>query len=134
MRTVLIAAVLLAGCRRDPGRGETICTTNFGVTKCNSGPPAEDDDEDEDSDERPAKVAPAPQAAVFWCATRASDGFGYCTTQPGECENARGSTFAACVYQGHAICATSGCFTTPEGCAKVERLAKRDGNACALRR
>ncbi len=135
---ILAAIAVLSACR--PGPGETRCTTSnvYGtmMTNCKSGPPlkAVDDDEDEDSDERPVRVAAPPPPAVFWCSTRIPDGFGYCALQPGECEAARGSAFGPCVYQGYAICASSGCFTTPESCAKVERLAKRDVRACVLRR
>ncbi len=126
MRAVVVMAML---CACEPGVGETRCSTStlYGSTymNCKQGPPHES---------RPQQVAAAPQAAVFWCATRQSDGFGYCASQPGECENLRGGLFSPCAYQAHAICATSGCFTTPEACAKVERLAKRDASACVLRR
>lgn len=131
MRTVMVvAAIALGGCELEPG--ETRCTTTnvYGtmVTNCKTGEPRR----------APAPVVAAPrqprEPTVFWCATRVSDGFGYCATQPGHCEDLRGTQFGACNYREYAICASSGCFTTPESCAKVERLAKRSAAACVLRR
>ena len=128
MRAVVVVVILaLGGCELEPG--ETRCTTSnvFGtmVTKCQTGEPHR----------AAAPVVAAPrQPMIFWCSTRARDGFGYCAGQPGECEDLRTSEFAGCSPLGWAICAPSGCFTTAEACTKMENRAKRSAAACVLRR
>lgn len=127
----LVMLVALSAC--GPGPGETRCssTTLYGSTfmNCKQGPPIE-------IQPQPAQTsaAVAPQPMVFWCATRVRDGFGYCAMQPGECEDLRTSEFGGCSPLGWAICASSGCFTTAEACARIEHRAKRSAAACVLRR
>jgi len=142
MRATVVVVVVLASCGGPLAPGEMRCTTTdvYGTafTNCKTGqaPPPQQ-----------PRAQQAQQPAVFWCTTRASDEFGYCTQQPGECENIRargvggcdgspGSCpgFSPCAYQGYAICATSGCFVNPASCARAERLGRRDAAACVLRR
>lgn len=75
-----------------------------------------------------------------WCTSK-PNGDGVCAPQPGLCEVFRGkmneavgaAEFGGCVPLKVAICASSGCFTTPAMCAEFERARKRDGSACVLR-
>lgn len=80
----------------------------------------------------------APQG--HWC-TAKPDGDGVCAPKPGLCEMFRAKMnaasgaqeFAGCFPLKVAICAPSGCFTTPATCAEYERRVNRDGSACAVR-
>jgi hypothetical protein len=94
------------------------------------------------------KQAPAANAGAggFWCSTRAE--LGICYVQPGDCEVRRREAtanycgeksadecepFAPCTFSAVAICAPSGCYTSPAACADRERTAGRDGRACVVR-
>lgn len=131
---VVVVVVGLIGCR-ELGPGETRCTNVYGTLHCKSGPP------------HPQTVnvnpAPAQRRPVYWCTTRESDGLGTCAATPGNCEvfraeqnkSAPGSdeNWGACVSLPSAICARSGCFTTPAACATSERFAGRSGAECLQR-
>jgi hypothetical protein len=75
----------------------------------------------------------------WWCTSNGD--VGGCVRVVGECEAMRGAWNEAkpaeqqmdgCAQQPQAICAPSGCRATPASCSRYERVAGRDGSACAV--
>jgi len=133
MRGIVVIAIV-AACRGPLGPGETRCTSRnvYGtlVTDCEEGP--------KQVIVQQSTPPPTQQTDVevgWWCTSR--DGEGVCDRHAGMCEVIRANLnsvareqFEACERRMEAVCATSGCFTTPSRCALGERTYKRSAAEC----
>lgn len=142
MLVAVAVTLLLPACPLGPGQSRCTTSNVYGtlVTNCEEGEPHPQRVVVQQPTPQPAPQAPVPveQPQGFWCTVR-PDGDGVCDRRPGICEMVRSSAnlnaletneSGPCERRAEAICAPSGCFTTPARCAFAERLNKRTAAQC----